>query len=533
MSEPAQLLYLEPDDEITSVVRRLRETDAGRVVLVAPGRSRVTTSAVALRLLAGVAAEEGREIALVSDAAGRALAAEAGIDAFPSVAEADAENPVPPEPPPPRRAPIRVVRGEEARVTALPATAAAPGSADETMAVPVAVPTPVAGPAEQPAPVRTPKPRVATAPVRRRTFSRAAIGALVILLVLAVAGAAAIAPAATVIIEPASVPIEEARYTLTLPATGVDEGELTAEVQGSATGIFRDPSPATGRVVFENWNTSPVRVDAGTPVAAGDVVFETTETIVVPTGFFGIPGSEDAGVVAAVPGPAGNLPADAIDAILDDEVRNALRAFSDNPNRLVRNEEATAGGSDNEQPQVRRRDVAEATQALGEDLADQLQGALVDEPGFLYAEPQVAEPIVDVPDDLVGRRGEETFTLAGRLPYERARVAAEDVEESARSQLLDDPDAAPRGRSILEDSIQVDVRRVTQSADGVEVRVTVTALAEPIIDVGAVRSQVSGLTADEAERALADLGGVEVSLWPGWVDRAPGLEWRIDVQVSP
>jgi hypothetical protein len=529
MAEPAQLLYLEPDDEITSVVRRLREADAGRVVLVAPGRSRVTTSAVALRLLAGVAAEEGRDIALVSDAAGRALAAEAGIDAFPSVAEADAENPVPPEPPPARRAPIRVVRGEEARVTGLTA-AATPGASDETMAVPVAAPIPA--PAE-PAPARIPTSRTARAPVRRRTASRAAIAAVALLLVLAVAGAAAIAPAATVVIEPASIPIEEARYTLTLSAEGVDSGELTAEVQGTATGVFRDPTPAAGRVVFENWNTSPVRVDSGTAVAAGDVVFETTETIVVPTGFFGIPGSEDAGVVAAVPGPAGNLPADAIDAILDDEVRNALRAFSDNPNRLVRNPEATAGGSDNEQPQVRRRDVTSATEALGDDLATQLQEALVDEPGFVYAQPPVTEPIVDVPDDLVGRRGEETFTLSGRLPYERARVAIGDVEEAARAALLDDPDATPRGRSILEDSIQVEVRRVTQAGDGVEVRVTVTALSEPIIDVGAVRSQVSGLTVEEAERTLADLGGVEVSLWPGWVDRAPGLEWRIDVQVSP
>src|SRR5918997_7123294 len=105
MATEATLLYLEPDDEITSVVRRLREADAGRVVLVAPGRSRVTTSAVALRLLAGVAEDDGRHIALVSDSAGRALAAEAGIEAYPSVAEANAEDPIPPEPPPERRAP--------------------------------------------------------------------------------------------------------------------------------------------------------------------------------------------------------------------------------------------------------------------------------------------------------------------------------------------------------------------------------------------------------------------------------------------
>ena len=525
MADPTQLLYLEPDDEITSVVRRLREADAGRVVLVAPGRSRVTTSAVALRLLAGVAAEDGREIALVSDSAGRALAAEAGIDAFPSVAEADAENAVPPAPPPARRAPIRVVRGEEARVATL-SPVVAPGSADETMVVSV---EPRAQPSPRPAPV--PRPRGASR--GRRVLSRAAVVALVLLLVLAAAGAAAVAPSATVVIEPASIPIEEVRYDLSLPAAGVDEGEVTGEVQGTATGIFRDPTPASGTVVFENWNTTPVRVDSGTRVAAGDIVFGTTETIVVPTGFFGIPGSAEVSVIAANPGPAGNLPADAIDTILDNDVRNALRAFSDNPNRLVRNPEATAGGSDNEMPRITRRDVNRAAGTLRADLESRLEAALVEEPGFLYAEVGVEEPIVDVPDDLVGRRGEETFALSGRLPYSRPRVAAADVEIAARDQLFEDADAVPPGRSILEESIQVEVRRVDRQGDGVEVRVTVTALAEPIIDVDAVRSMVSGLPGPDAEQALADLGAVQIDLWPGWVDRVPQLEWRIDVQVSP
>jgi len=64
-----QLLYLEPDDEITSVVRRLRGADAGRVVLVAPGRSRATSSVVALRLLSRAAVEAGRSVAAAAERA--------------------------------------------------------------------------------------------------------------------------------------------------------------------------------------------------------------------------------------------------------------------------------------------------------------------------------------------------------------------------------------------------------------------------------------------------------------------------------
>jgi hypothetical protein len=233
------------------------------------------------------------------------------------------------------------------------------------------------------------------------------------------------------------------------------------------------------------------------------------------------------------PGPNGNVPSEAIDRIVTDGVRAFLRGHPDNPNRLVRNPDATAGGSDNRQPEVTRRDVNAASDAIRSDLEAQLADALVEEPGLLYAEVEVEEPIVDVPDDLVGRRGEPSFTLAGRLPYSRAWVSAEEAELAARDQLLDDVDAVPPGRSIVEDSIGIEVRRVTHEGDGVEVRVTVTALAEPIVDVGEVRAMVAGLPEPDAEAALAGLGRVQIDLWPSWVDAVPQLEWRIDVQVEP
>ncbi len=50
MNDGPAVIYLEADDEVTSVIRRLREADPGPVIVVAPGRSRATSSVVALRL---------------------------------------------------------------------------------------------------------------------------------------------------------------------------------------------------------------------------------------------------------------------------------------------------------------------------------------------------------------------------------------------------------------------------------------------------------------------------------------------------
>ncbi|HYM52508.1 MAG TPA: hypothetical protein VEW45_03370, partial [Candidatus Dormibacteraeota bacterium] len=296
MDDQAQLLYLEPDDEITSVVRRLRETDVPRVVLVASGRTKATTSAVALRLLAEVATEEGREVVLVADASARALAGEAGIPAFASVGDANADGAVPMETAAPRRAPIHVVRGEPAPAAPLPALVPTPMAGDETQAV--QLPPPV------PTPSRSPR-RLS------RRVPRAALGAVVVLLLLATAGVAAVLPAASITIAPATVSVGPRDYAVRPVVQGPDTGELAATVPGTATGVFHELIAATGSVTFLNWNTVDVSVPAGTEVSAGGGPrFTTLERVIVPSGMF-LPdgrvqaGEASVGVTAAGAGPGG------------------------------------------------------------------------------------------------------------------------------------------------------------------------------------------------------------------------------------
>ena len=170
----------------------------GRVVLVASGRTKATTSAVALRLLAQVAAEEGREIALVADPGARALAAEAGIAAFASVADANVEGAVPAAPPPAARAPIHVVRGagepaapDQPAAIAAAAAAAVPLAArlEETQAVPVQGAVPAAKRS-----TKAPTPTARRARPAARSVPRAAIAAILILLLMGGAAFATVLP---------------------------------------------------------------------------------------------------------------------------------------------------------------------------------------------------------------------------------------------------------------------------------------------------------------------------------------------------
>ena len=85
------IIFLDPDDEITTAIARLRASEDIKVVLVLPAGSRLGTSRINFRLLAREAQELPRQVSIVTTEAGvRAIAVSAGLPAYASVAEYEA-----------------------------------------------------------------------------------------------------------------------------------------------------------------------------------------------------------------------------------------------------------------------------------------------------------------------------------------------------------------------------------------------------------------------------------------------------------
>src|ERR1700690_4210890 len=85
------IAYLDPDDEITNAVARLRASKDVRVALVLPTGSRIATSRINFRLLAHEALAHTRRLALVAAEPGvRAVAISAGLPAYATVVEYEA-----------------------------------------------------------------------------------------------------------------------------------------------------------------------------------------------------------------------------------------------------------------------------------------------------------------------------------------------------------------------------------------------------------------------------------------------------------
>jgi hypothetical protein len=518
MADTPQLIYLEPDDEITSVVRRVRAAESATVVIVAPGRSRATSSAVALRLLAQVAKEEARSISLVADAPTRAVAGEAGIAAFASVAEATS-GAVPDPAGATPRAPIRVVRGVSAAAAAPtgahPISVRRTGAGDETM------------------PVRLP-PQAATGDRGPRAGGRVLMPPwqlLAGLLVVALIIGAALLPGATVSITPVTIAVGPKTSQLQLPIAGNDSAKLRATHPGTATGTQNEEVPATGTVTFANWNiAAAVAVPQGSSVSVGGkIAFVTNERIVVPPATVNgkeiVPSHGDAAVTAVVPGLTGNVDAGAIDTVDNRTIRGYLRGSPSNKNRLVTNDQATSGGAETPHTVIQQSDVDAVVTAITADLAAQLTATLAGHSDRVYASAAGNElPQIDVPAGLVGTQDQATFELTGTLAYDRAYVMAADLRTVATSSL-----AAPVGTSIRRSSIQIEVGAATVNGTEMTVAVTIRAAAAAAIDESAIRDKVAGKTRADAKAAIADQGKVQIDLWPPWVESLPRIPFRITV----
>ena len=92
-----ELIYLEPDEEITSVIDKLKNLAGQRVGLVVPRDATLLQSVVNLRLLDREAKNLGKVISIVTaDKTGRNLASQVGLEVFSSVQEQ--RQPIQPQP---------------------------------------------------------------------------------------------------------------------------------------------------------------------------------------------------------------------------------------------------------------------------------------------------------------------------------------------------------------------------------------------------------------------------------------------------
>jgi hypothetical protein len=327
-----QIIHLDPHDDLASVLDKLNWAKAERLVLVWPGRNRVLTEKLDLRLIQRSALRHNAQVGLVTlDPDVQTHAASLNIPVFEDLDTLHKQR----WPEAPRVMEDLDQRDEEA-----------PDLKDLRSKLPG---RPGAN---------------LPASLRITIFSLA-----VIVLLLAVA---ALIPSAEIIVDPE---LQEYKETFTLQGRATTDSDSSEylrvdriRVEGSlripTTGVSSEPEEAAhGIVEFTNLGDEAVNIPAGTTVrvpGSEQVYFITQARVRLPAENGS---SRSVEIIASSPGPVGNVSANRITAV-------------DGPLGLlvsVNNPEATTGGSIIVRSSVSPSDQDRASAQLTEQLLDQAQ----------------------------------------------------------------------------------------------------------------------------------------------------------------
>jgi hypothetical protein len=555
-----QVIYLDIDDEITTAVARIRDTDAGPVILVVPWGSRLASSRINFRLLAREAVTPARDLVIVApEPAARSLAASAGLPTFATVMEFEAAT-----------APV---------TSAVPGTGVAPGaSAAETaggsrngrpspvvgdLSVVTGLPSPLpaadgvarsagagSGLTAQPTRGRPEPPSLPTVGrARPRGPSRARIGIVLAVIGALVLGgavsAAVFLPSAEITIEPATATVGPLALVVTAdPAVQTPDParlvvpainlEVPVSVKGEfpATGKELIEAKASGVVTFQNCDTGRVHTfPAGSTVkTAAGVAFVTAGAVrldrakIKPA--FACT-AESIGVTAAKAGPEGNVVAGAIDQ---------LPSGFDPLVLSVVNRAATTGGTRQEIVRVVQADLDAALATLRTQLGDAFAAKLT-EPGLpppgtaLVSQTQRLGDALPNPDPgaLVGHE-QASFQLALAASGTVTAVDSGLVTTVAETRIQS---AVAAGYRLVPASARATVDPPAISAGTVTFAVRVRAEQVREIDAAALLERIRGRSIGAARTILEPYGAVRISVWPDWVTAIPSLEGRVSLVVAP
>jgi hypothetical protein len=570
--------YLDPEDEITGAVGRIRAVEDGQAILVLPPGSRIATSRINFRLLAREAEQLGLTLVAVSDEPGvRALAISAGVPAYDSVGAAQAglaeferqdrrlaeriSRPVVPvddappaaaggdglpsatdRPPsgtdrPPTEASLRPSRPE-----------GAPPDATRVLSLPPAIesrhrraePTPLAVDDDYDAPV-------GRARRRRRGWALSpliVVALLIALVCVAAYGAYNLIPTATITLRP--------HLTAVGPVNGVvvadpqvavvdaNAGVIPAQrvqLPLSASGLFEATGTrvttvrATGTVRFRSENTvDQVPIPAGTRVlTANNVAFETTAAVTVPIADFGsgTPGLVDAPIRAVRAGPRGNVGAEAI-RILPEAL--AARRIS------VSNPQPTSGGERRETRVVSAEDYQQALAELRLQLDASLGEAIGDPQSTprgltLYPESaQIAEPVAQPTAGEVVDSAADEFSLTLTATASLLAVNETLVEEVMLEQLRA---LVPATSILVDQSVEASHTPGEVSGQTIVYSASANGRAYRMPEREPLVAEIRGLPVADARAIIARYGNAELSVWPDFVDRVPDQPARINLTILP
>lgn len=555
------IIYLEPDEEITSVVDRLKSIPETDVALVVPKRAGLLQSVINLKLLRFQSEQLKKHLSIVTtDKTGRNLASAVGLTVYQKLPEGSevAGKTTPSDTTP---APIVIKENASKKSRTAPITS----DGIRMKRKPEALPTrPVGGSAPDPAPVaaaptaasaaaseapsapstqgpqkprpsrrslasRMPRlPQISRPVLGRRSAIAGIIGALLLALFFIPTFLFA---SATVNVSVKSTPVEaEIPIVFSARSQSVDavaniipaktiQISRDSTVEAPATGQRQGGDRATGTITISNRLAAPQSLVARTRfVTADGKVYRIQSGIAVPGA-----GSTRATVVADEPGEAGNAPAGTaltLVAIPNSALTAVVETALTGP--------AATGGTQVSADDIEKAKAQLAQKAATEGMADAKGRVAV---GFVLSDRAVSTTVGAVTASPPAGADAAQFVLSGNVSityftYEDS-VLQKVVDEDLRTKLQP-------GQQLLDGKTGT-FAPTQASGETVTGTYRVTAAAAADAAPEQLRALLAGKSLAEARTALRAKEAItssSITVFPPWLQHLPGSEKRLKLKYQ-
>ena len=534
------VIYIDVEDDITTIISKIKASKERIIALVSPRRIGVLQSAVNIRLLARAATSADKRIVLITnDSVLAGLAATAKIpiaktlQSKPEIAEipvlkVDDDN--------------DVIDGGKLAVGDMADSAKRSKKSDEDSAVDNAIADANKKESKGLDSLKkmVKKPKVPDFNTFRKKFLLIGGGAL--LLVVFLVWAIWFAPHATVIIS-AKTTSMTVSDTVSLNETATTSAKSNAiksvkkelakevSVEFSATGKKNVGEKATGVVVFSNSSSSSVTISAGTILKNSGLSYTLNSSVTVPGATLGwscpgykCPGSASGSITASEGGAQYNAATGSMSISVDD-ISASLRS-------------ATSGGTDKTATVVTASDIESAKSKLSEKKIDGLKEQLLS--SFGDSATVITESYVENrsdPSSSVAVDGEATgaVTLKSTITASALAIDKNELKNFVEAKLKEEI-SGKKSQRIYDNGVsKVAFSQFSRAHNTQAVRLTTNGKVGPDIKEANVKDQAKGKSYGEVQSAIESIEGVEdvdVKFSPFWVKSVPKDINKINVEFK-
>jgi hypothetical protein len=522
-----KILYLESDEEITSIIDRIKGTEEGSIILVVPRGATLIQSMINLKLLKREVGRLRKTVAIVTtDNIGRNLASQVGITAYQKLDKVNLEE----KPDEIEKTPVSKFEKKdklsfsEIKFNKKPIQEAK--SPDQNIAQKIkenAIPK-----------------------IPKKIDKKLIIGGVVLVLIVAAVLGLFILPKATIAVTVKTSPYPE-EFNLSV-SSKVDKpdtsenlipGEVVSQEKestgkGTSTGTKETGAKAKGTItVYNFWDSNPQPMVVGTRFSSpSGLIFKTTQPVTVPGTKISegntVPGTAAVSVESEKEGANYNIGA-------SNFVIPGLPAAKQ-AKIYGKSTAAMSGGFTKQITVVSQADIDKTAQEVADQLKTEVSKEISDglSQDRMIITDAISEEITEkISTPAVNSEASE-FEVKVKVKLSTLSFAKADLEEIAKRYLAD---KIPSDKQLvgLQEGISAQLDNIDLNTGEMKAKVKISASVAPKIDESAIVGNAKGRTKDEVKAYLEqydEIDKVDVKLSPFWVRKVPTYTKKIKITTD-